>query len=222
MIEWQRHRGWFSRMYLKTSERSGQITVLAIWAVALIAGQYAMSSFGYTRGATGDVPAVWPEQSLLSRQSGLPTLLLFAHPRCPCTTASLEQLKSIQTDSKVPFNCRVIFLVPENAGHDWTSSNIVCQAKAIPSVDVVMDHGEEIRRFGVSTSGHVLLYSADGQLQFNGGITIARGHVGENAGTRSVVQHLKRQSTNLSQSPTFGCPLFPKSDLCQERASCPN
>jgi hypothetical protein len=181
-----------------------------------------MSSFGFTRGTTGDVPVLWPEQSLLSRQSGLPTVLLFAHPRCPCTTASLEQLKRIQADSKVPFNCRVIFLVPENAGRDWTSSNIVRQAQAIPSVEVVMDQGEEIRRFGVSTSGHVLLYSSDGCLQFNGGITISRGHVGENAGTQSVVQHLKHRSAKLTQSPTFGCPLFPKSELCQERVSCPN
>lgn len=197
------------------------IVVFAAWVVALVGGLYTMSSFGLTRGAPGDPHLAWPEQSLVSRRSGQPTLLLFGHPRCPCTNASLEEFKKILAQSQVPLTARVVFLVPNSAGPDWQSSSVVRAAEEIPSVEVIKDSGIETKRFGVATSGHMLLYSASGRLQFSGGITASRGHVGANSAADAVVQLINRQSTNLSRAPTFGCPLFQKSDLCQESSSCP-
>ncbi len=40
---------------------------------------------------------------------------------------------------------------------------------------------------GSSTSGQVLLYDPSGRLAFSGGITAARGHVGDNAGSDAIV-----------------------------------
>ena len=53
-------------------------------------------------------------------------------------------------------------------------------AASIPDVRIVLDkNAREARRFGVLASGHVLLYGTNGVLLFNGGITPARGRVGE-------------------------------------------
>ena len=48
--------------------------------------------------------------------------------------------------------------------------------------------GAEARRFGVATSGHVLLYDTRGDLIFSGGITPGRGEQGDNAGPGGVAR----------------------------------
>ena len=43
-------------------------------------------------GGDPEAPARWPEASALVRNADGPTLVLFAHPKCPCTDASLAEL----------------------------------------------------------------------------------------------------------------------------------
>lgn len=206
--------GWRSHFEKRTCFVG--IVGFALWGSALMTGLAGMSRFSLTPGSSGKIPANWPEQSSLSRQSGVPTILLFAHPRCPCTTASLEQLKPILAKAQVAFRCYVVFLNPPEADRRWRSNTIVDIATTIPSVEIVFDSGGESQRFGVGTSGHVLLYDASGDLKFSGGITVSRGHLGECDSASDFAHQLNCASATVSCSPTFGCPLFQDSTVCRE------
>jgi hypothetical protein len=102
----------------------------------------------------------------------------------------------------------------------WEQSTIVRDAAAMTGVNVTWDRGGEIAAaFGAKTSGHVAIYDSQGLLRVSGGITPLRGHVGDNAGRRAIIQIVTasgghdpgiatlRPSPDLVQTPVFGCPL---------------
>jgi hypothetical protein len=69
--------------------------------------------------------------------------------------------------------------------------------------------GAEADRFGSKTSGEVLLYDAYGGLRFQGGITPARGHEGDNLGKSTVASIVRGEPTDVGHSPVFGCVIRP-------------
>jgi hypothetical protein len=76
------------------------------------------------------------------------------------------------------------------------------------NVTVVMDdNGTEADRFGALTSGHTVLYSPAGHLEFSGGITLARGHVGENPGQRRVISLVSTGRADSNGHEVYGCGL---------------
>ena len=58
-----------------------------------------------------------------------------------------------------------------------------------------------------ATSGHALLYDARSRLEFSGGITVARGHAGDNVGRSAIEALIAGDVTVLRQAPVFGCAL---------------
>jgi hypothetical protein len=72
---------------------------------------------------------------------------------------------------------------------------------------VIDEGGVEAARFEALTSGQVVLYDGEGRLQFSGGITGARGHLGDNLGLRRVMSLLRGAEPDRTDSPVFGCPL---------------
>ena len=48
-------------------------------------------------GVANGAPARWPAPSRIELIPGQPTLALFAHPKCPCTRASLAELRVLTT-----------------------------------------------------------------------------------------------------------------------------
>jgi predicted heme/steroid binding protein len=103
-------------------------------------------------------------------------------------------------------DARVVFFKPEEASQDWAVTDIWKAAATIPGVTVQTDsEGREALNFRASTSGHVVLYDVNGQLLFSGGITEARGHMGDNDGRSAVVNLLRHGKSTLSATPVFGC-----------------
>ena len=41
---------------------------------------------GSSAGAHGEAPARWPTDATIALATDRPTVVLFAHPRCPCTS----------------------------------------------------------------------------------------------------------------------------------------
>jgi hypothetical protein len=134
---------------------------------------------------------------------------MLAHPQCSCTRASLAELAETLARAADRPQTYVLFLKPEGFSDDWAASDLWRIASALPDVTVVRDDaGIEARRFGVSTSGQMLLYDAAGTLRFAGGITGARAHQGDNDGRRSIVALLNGQTPARRNTNVFGCPLF--------------
>jgi hypothetical protein len=133
---------------------------------------------------------------------------MFAHPRCPCTRASIGELAQIMAQAAGGLSAHVVFLKPEDAGADWQDTELQRSAAEIPGVSVSSDvAGVEGERFGAKTSGHTFLFAADGRLLFDGGITASRGHAGDNVGHNSIAALLNRDAAERTRTRVFGCSL---------------
>lgn len=123
-----------------------------------------------------------------------------------------------QVDGKV--KAYVLFASPDGAGADWNDTELWHSAAEIPGVSPVGDtNGVEAKRFGAETSGHTLLFAPDGRLLFNGGITQARGHAGENAGESAIVSLVKSGHAERVHAPVFGCAIIGSRDAEEKRVS---
>jgi hypothetical protein len=175
---------------------------IAIWGGASVAALGRVSAHAAKPGEAAHAPARWPSESRIAKTNARPTMLVFAHTRCPCTRATLRELERLVLRISARADVWVIFSGPD--GGDLHES-----ARAIPSVRVTEDAAEG-RRFGVRTSGEVLLYGADDTLLFAGGITPSRGHEGDSEGAARIEELLA--STNVAKAPAkasvFGCALF--------------
>jgi hypothetical protein len=90
----------------------------------------------------------------------------------------------------------------------WEKTDLWHSAAMIPGVVPISDKdGLEAIRFGAETSGQVMLYSAQGELLFRGGITVARGHQGGNPGFDTLLACLTEGKADPTPWPVFGCPL---------------
>ena len=185
----------------------------AIFALAWIAtvayGLRAMANYETAPGRVGIAPESWPGASRISRATDRATLVMLAHPHCPCTRASVGELAQIMARVQGKVNAYVLFLKPQNSGADWDDTDLRRSAVAIPGVTVVSDvDGAEAQRFGAETSGHTLLFDSSGHRLFSGGITESRGHAGGNAGESAIVSLVNNQTTERKSTFVFGCSLM--------------
>ncbi len=185
------------------------IIVGAVWLAAALAGMGMLARYSQTPGTTGVIPTLWPEDAPLLRERGASVLLVFAHPRCGCTRATIGELARVMTHCSGRLKARVLLFRPQGSAASWADSDLARQAAAIPGVSVVPDEGGEIaRRFGAETSGQALLYDRRGELLFRGGITTARGHEGDNDGRFSIEALVLNSGPSAPDTPVYGCSLL--------------
>jgi hypothetical protein len=183
------------------------------WVMATGAGLLAVHSYEMTPGLTAEFQPVWPAGGRLRCDPGRANLVMLAHPRCPCTRASLEELSQLVDKCRVPLAIHVLFYQPREARERWGPEDLPRRAAAIPGVRVFQDPGgEEAARFGAETSGSVLLYDRQQRLLFAGGITAARGRSGDNLGLEAVIALLDGSAAQAT-SPVFGCSLRNVSEI---------
>jgi hypothetical protein len=187
------------------------------WAAAVAFGLSQLWRYESTPDVPARAPLEWPGETGRSGEGGTPTLVLFAHPRCPCSRATIRELAKLMTDCRGKLTATVLVLRPDGVPEGWERTDLWQSAAAIPGVSVRCDAGGiESRRFGAATSGQALLYAADGRLLFVGGITESRGHEGDNAG-RSALTSLvlgRNMPPQPAVTPVYGCPLFDESSPC--------
>lgn len=199
-----------------------QLLPSAVWLILVGCGLIALFRYEKAPGPPEVSPQTWPRESRLSRDPLLPTLVLFAHPRCPCTRATVGELALLLARVSGKVTCTVVFMKPPLVAEDWMETDLWRSAKAIPGVTVVRDEsGVEANRFGAKTSGYALLYARDEKLLFQGGITDGRGHAGESAGRGAIIASIEGKLPALNRTQTFGCPLFAKSAAQPDHSECP-
>ena len=187
-----------------------------LWLTVVIGGLVAMERYEFSSGDDTAAPAHWPDASSIPRAEKMPTLVVFAHPRCPCTSATLEELAAIMASEGASAKVCVLFFDPAETSEEWMHSATIRQAAAIPGVTLLMDKsGKEAQRFHAATSGRTLLYSAKGELLFDGGITGSRGHPGKNAGGSAVVSLLTKGTSGRANTPVYGCKIYDSSNCFQ-------
>jgi hypothetical protein len=181
----------------------------ALWLLAVGAGFVVMLNYQSASGRVGLTPQQWPAGTQLTLDKAHKTLIMFAHPKCPCTRASVEELNRLLARSQGRVAAHVVFFKPDKFADDWTRTSLWWSAATIPGITVHEDlDGVQARLFGAETSGYVLLYDTHGELLFRGGITGGRGHAGDNAGENALVSLLAGQKVTLKQTPVYGCSLL--------------
>ena len=179
--------------------------MLGCWGVVVAASLVSLWAFETKPGKTQDMLHRWPSTSEIASCQPERTLLMFIHPRCPCSDASVVELENVLRQTNA--SATVVAWLPEAPTEEWTEAELVRRAAELDGVTIHYDYGgKEAKRFGIKTSGHCLVFDESGSLVFSGGITGSRGHVGDNVGSKMIKQHL--ESTSIHQTfPVYGCPL---------------
>lgn len=186
------------------------MTLLAatLWLASIASGLGWMWNYASTPGVTGPPPANWPADSLVERARGRPCLLVFMHPRCPCSRATVRELAGVVAGMAGKVSTQVLFYHPSGTDVAWARTSLWDAAAAIPGVCVAGDEGgAEAARFHATVSGQAMLFDADGGCRFSGGMTPSRGHEGGNVGSASLRALLRDEPPPAAAAPVFGCGL---------------
>ncbi len=187
-----------------------------IWVALIILGEIQLLRYDYTPHFQPRSLQKWPLESRIKLASEHPTLLMFVHPKCPCSRSSIGELSRLMTRCQGKLTAYVLFVRPSILSEQWVKTDLWKNAVRIPGVQVSEDiDGVEVERFHSATSGHALLYSKQGQLLFSGGITGSRGHFGDNDAREAVEMLVEGKITAQSPKifPVFGCLLKAKSSI---------
>jgi hypothetical protein len=196
---------------MKEGQSRDSLLILAalVWIALIGSGFWLLAREHFTPVASSRQAATFPSGSEIQLASDKPTLLLFAHPQCPCTRATFHELDSLLDETGNRVSVTVIFTIPDGVAPGWEQGELWKSATTTPGFHVVRDEGGmEARRFGVTGSGHTLLYSPSGHLLFSGGITGSRGHEGDNIGLTAVESFILHGHASVSRTPVFGCSLL--------------
>jgi hypothetical protein len=181
-----------------------------VWLAAVGVGMHTLGAYTYTPGQAAAARVRWPPSTALTLDASRPTLLMFTHPKCPCSRASVAELGRLMVQAQGRLAVRVVVEHPAGTPEGWEHTDIWEAAAAIPGVSVVSDHdGREARLFDAIVSGQTFLYSDHGELLFAGGLTRGRGHEGDNAG-RDAVHSWITTGGGAAHTPVFGCTLRQK------------
>ena len=155
----------------------------------------------------------WPTGTVAALADADYTVVMFAHPRCPCTRASLSELQQLANAARGRAKFEVFFMLPGGADADWRRTANWQAAAAISGARLYNDYdARQATAFGAETSGQVLIYDRAGTLRYQGGITDGRGQEGDNAGITAATRLVQANITPPGAFPVYGCPLHDESD----------
>ena len=200
---------------------------LIVWSGAAVVGVHQAIAYETAAGAARGAPASWPSDSRIERGVA-GTIVMFVHPDCPCTRASLGELAAAIDDAHAADAADAAHAThAAHAAHAADAAH-AAQAAAPRVVLVAVGSGDvatarvpgaiafrdpdaaEARRFGAETSGFVLYYDAGGALRFAGGVTGSRGHTGDNVGRELLARALRGgpdAAPGIALHAVFGCAL---------------
>lgn len=184
--------------------------ILSFSTICTVLGFAALFAFDQTAGAVSKVPTRWPGSTILDRPAEHGSLLVFVHPYCSCTVATLHEIATLSVDRQARGgrpSTTILFYRPKNS--NWKPGKLWNNAQnEIPGAQTVWDEGgEEALRFGARTSGYAVFYNAQGNLLFNGGVTGSRGHEGDNFGIDELRTAIDTGRSASHSSLVFGCDL---------------
>ena len=196
--------------------------MVVLWLSLSSAALYALADYGTEAGKAAPAPSQWPVSlpTGISPSTERATVVLFAHPLCPCTRATLVEFESLTNRLYGLFDLHVLFFEPSDTSgmtDVWAASDLKDMASTLPGTRIHADvDGQLARHFGAYTSGQVLLYDTTGSLRFAGGITPSRGHTGSNRGRATLVSNILSDPgvDPLAPvlNPVFGCGLLESRD----------
>lgn len=181
------------------------VAMLVVWSIIILSMSIGFDAYAVRSGDAQ--PGSWATSVFPDVDDQQPWLVMTVHPECACTELAMASLAESLRDQQVRVS--VYVAMPETATpaqrqqcrdvwqvyREYSGQMQVCQVT--PAA---------MQAAGAYTSGEVWVYGPHGQQWFRGGVTPARGHVGNCLGLQSVIVAL-RTSMAQSSAPVFGCAL---------------
>lgn len=185
-----------------------KFALFTLWFVGSLAGLHALMDYSAQAGGVAAVHESWPQGSSLPRSSKK-HLVLFVHPGCSCTKATLSEFSRLMSRPLAKdLTAEVVFMKTPKLEALFSENPLVKKASRVPRTTISFDPGgEEAKLFGAETSGMSYLYGEGGNLLFAGGLTMARGHEGRSTGIDAVEDHLSNK-IGRRIAAVFGCDIF--------------
>ncbi|HEY9683527.1 MAG TPA: hypothetical protein V6C89_19905 [Drouetiella sp.] len=197
------------------------VAALMGWLGLLAIGTTISATYENEPGDRGFPPSqVLPTAAEMPQNSkGGYQLIMFVHPKCPCTRASMSELRKLMQNNP-DLKATIYFYRPSNEEAGWEKSDIWKTAESIKNATLRVDiDGKKASAYRIVTSGEILLYDANQHLVFSGGITGARGHVGDNISEdmlEDALMSLSKPDQAPRIAPVFGCRILKNgSKLCE-------
>ena len=184
---------------------------IGVWGIACLSGflflfDYSTRPSDVASGNAGN----WPASSALERNDNRKQLVVFLHPKCPCSRATVRELERMGDLLKQPV-LSFVFFKPEHEPDAWVQTNLWRSAQAFSNANISIDvNAAESKQFGAQTSGCVMLFNSRGKRVFFGGITSGRGHEGDTDAKQTLAQLIKAEFPEQelpAEYPVFGCPI---------------
>ena len=151
--------------------------------------------------------AAWQDNLDLPLIEPGPNLVMFLHPRCGCSLASLKELKQLVDRSPADLKVTLVIMkyeqVPDADEKDFQEG-----LKGIRGARILRDPaGNMAKNLGAMTSGITYLVANDRKIIFQGGLTPSRGHEGETIGQAFILDWLRTRREATVLEKVFGCGL---------------
>jgi hypothetical protein len=181
-------------------------TAGVLWLGLILSWSSFLTGHQFRPGDASTFKQDWPQASRLHPSPDTLTVVLFAHPECPCLSATLTETERLQTLLREPFRLFVVF--EDDPAFDLFRSRHFRRVSDWKNAMVVHDaDNHEIALFGVQTSGQVLIFDKDRRLLFSGGITESRAHEGDNINLERAVAAGRSHASKVALTPVYGCSL---------------
>ena len=189
---------------------------LSAWGVLIAGGLLWMTAYSMSPGDTSTPLLKRPDNTEISFSDNQSTLLVFLHPRCPCTRPTIAALERLMV-RKHDIVLQPVFYLPSTKTTEWTQDEywdrLIALGAHQPAIDI---DGHLAHKFHATTSGHALLFSTDGLVQFSGGITSGRVHEGDSLGLTMLTRVLDGIPVSEASFPVYGCSIVKKSEHAHE------
>lgn len=151
---------------MKNKKKTALIATSALWLLLTGAGMAFLWNYESAPGVAAVAPERWPAASRIRRAPDSPTLIMLAHPHCPCTRASIGELARLMTQAQGRVTAYVLFIKPPGFSDEWERTDLWNSTAAIPGVQVIGDdEGVEANRFhGDLRSDHALRFTGEAAL----------------------------------------------------------
>lgn len=140
-------------------------------------------------------------------------VLVFYHPKCPCTRAAMRDLARLTPKLRREVSIYGLAYRPTSESNEWIETDSTRILRDINGARIVSDPDALIcRKFGVIVSGHMLVYSERGKLLFSGGITPSRGHEGSCLASDQMLRAIEEGAKPEREWPVFGCAIYTQAE----------
>ncbi len=182
--------------------------LLGVWVIVVLLGFLWVDNYSNTGSLPVDLFTEIPALSAFRKDLGKPLLLVFIHPMCSCSRATLTELDRLAA-SLQDVKTYVVFTQPAGRSPAWVKNDLWDKATKMKGITPIIDGGgNEASIFKATTSGHTILFNSKGSQVYAGGLTAARGHVGEAVGQSIIKQWVSKRLDNPLFSKVFGCNIF--------------